>query len=140
MFDLNLTNVQLVRFASKGEIASAGTEHADNTSAAVCGNFVIIKSYNPVGIVELKAPADMEVCVAFPHMDTPTGKTAKARAVVPKMVPLEKLVHNVGKAAAMASGFATGNVDLIGESMSDAIVEPARAFLIPGYVRLKEAP
>jgi len=138
MFNLNLTNQQLVQFASKGEIASAGSEHADNASAAVCGNFVIIKSYNPVEIVELKAPLDMEVCVAFPHMDTPTGKTAKARAVIPKMVPLEKLVHNVGKAAAMASGFAIGDVDLIGKSMSDAIVEPARAFLIPGYMQVKE--
>jgi homoserine kinase len=138
MFNLNLTNEQLVRFASKGEIASAGSEHADNASAAVCGNFVIIRSYNPVEIVELKAPIDMEVCVAFPHMDTPTGKTAKARAVVPKMVPLENLVYNVGKAAAMASGFAMGDVDLIGKSMCDAIVEPARAFLIPGYMQVKE--
>jgi homoserine kinase len=138
MFDLNLTNEQLVRFASKGEIASAGSEHADNASAAVCGNFVIIRSYNPVEIVELKAPIDMEVCVAFPHMDIPTGKTAKARVVVPKMVPLENLVYNVGKAAAMASGFAIGDVDLIGKSMRDAIVEPARAFLIPGYMQVKE--
>jgi homoserine kinase len=138
MFDLNLTNEQLVRFASKGEIASAGSEHADNASAAVCGNFVIIRSYNPVEIVELKAPIDMEVCIAFPHMDVPTGKTAKARAVVPKMVPLENLIFNVGKAAAMASGFAIGDVDLIGKSMCDAIVEPARAFLIPGYMQVKE--
>ncbi len=138
MFELNLSNEQLVRYASKGEIASAGSEHADNTSAAVWGNFVIIKSYDPIEIVELKAPADMEVCVAFPHMDTPTGKTAKARAVIPKMVPLEKLVYNVGKAASMTAGFATSDVDLIGQSMCDAIVEPARAFLIPGYIQVKE--
>ena len=138
MFNLNLSNAQLVRYASKGEIASAGSEHADNASAAVCGNFVIIQSYNPIEIIELKAPPDMEICVAFPHMDTPTGKTAKARAVVPKMVPLEKLVYNVGKAASMAAGFATGDVDLIGKSMCDAIVEPARAFLIPGFIQVKE--
>jgi len=29
-------------------------------------------------------------------------------------------------------------VDLIGKSMLDAIVEPARAFLIPGYQQVKE--
>jgi len=138
MFNLGLSNEQLVRYASKGEVASAGSEHADNASAAVCGNFVIIKSYAPVEIVELKAPADMEVCVAFPHIDTPTGKTAKARAVVPKMVPLEKMIYNVGKAASMTAGFALGDVDLIGRSMCDAIVEPARAFLIPGYWQVKE--
>jgi homoserine kinase len=138
MFDLKLDNTQLIRLAAKGEVASAGSEHADNVSAAICGDFVIIKSYNPLEIVNLKSPPDMEVCVAFPHMVTPSNKTEKARSVVSKKVPIDKLVHNVGKAAAMATGFATGDVDLIGGSMSDAVAEPARAFLIPGYEQVKE--
>ena len=138
IFDLKLDNKELIRLAAKGEIASAGYEHADNVSAAICGDFVIIKSYNPLEIVNLKSPPNMEVCVAFPHMRTPAHKTRKARSVVSKLVPIEKVTQNIGKAAAMASGFATGDVDLIGESMSDAVVEPARAFLIPGYEQVKE--
>lgn len=138
MFNLKLDNKQLIRLAAKGEIASAGSEHADNVSAAICGDFVIIKSYNPLEIVNLKSPPDMEVCVAFPHIATPMRKTEKTRSVVPKLVPMEKLVHNVGKAAAMASGFAIGDVDLIGKSMLDVVVEPARAFLIPGYQQVRE--
>jgi homoserine kinase len=138
MFDLKLDNKQLIRLAAKGEVASAGSEHADNVSAAICGDFVIIKSYNPIEIVNLKSPLEMEVCVAFPHMATPSNKTKKGRSVVPKLVPIDKLVHNVGKAAAMASGFATGDVDLIGESMSDAVAEPTRTFLIPGYEQIEE--
>lgn len=139
LFNLKLSKDQLVRFAAKGEVASAGSAHADNVSAAIYGDFIIVKSYNPVEIACLKTPPDMEVCVAFPQMVTPKGKTVKARLVVPKMVQIEKVIHNVGKAAAMVSGFATGDVDLIGKSMSDAIVEPARAFLIPGYMQVKES-
>ncbi|MGP8123263.1 MAG: homoserine kinase [Xanthobacteraceae bacterium] len=138
MFDLKLSNEQLVQFAAKGEVASAGCEHADNVAAAVFGGFVIVKSYHPMEIVCLKAPSDMECCVAFPHIKTPVGKTEKARLVVPRMVPLEKLVYNVGQAASMASGFAAGDVELIGKSMHDLIIEPARAFLIPGYLKVKE--
>jgi len=138
MFNLKLSNEELVQFAAKGEVASAGCEHADNVAAAVCGDFVIVKSYNPVEIVCLKAPSDMECCVAFPHINTPTNKTEKARLVVPRTVPLEKLIYNVGQAAAMASGFATGNVELIGKSMHDSIIEPARTFLIPGYLRSRK--
>jgi len=138
MFDLNLRNEQLIQFAAKGEVASAGFEHADNVSAAVCGDFVIVKSYDPLEIVCLKAPLDMECCVAFPHIKTPAGKTQKARLVLPKAVALEKLIYNVGQAAAMASGFATGDIELIGKSMHDSIIEPARAFLIPGYIKVKE--
>jgi homoserine kinase len=48
------------------------------------------------------------------------------------------MVRNVGNAAAMVSGFASSDVDLIGRSMSDAVVEPARASMIPGYLRVKE--
>jgi homoserine kinase len=138
LFDLNLDNKQLIRLAAKGEVASAGFEHADNVSAAVCGDFVIIKSYNPLEIVNLKSPPNMEVCVAFPHMRTLSHKTKRARSIVSKLVPIEKVTHNVGRAAAMASGFATGDVDLIGSSMSDVIVEPARASLIPGYEQVKK--
>lgn len=127
MFNLGLDNVELIKYAAKGEVASAGSEHADNVSATICGDFVIIKSYDPLQIVNLECPKNMEICVALPKMVTPPKKTEKARSVIPKMIPLEKLVHNVGKAAAMASGFATGDVDLIGESMCDAVVEPARA-------------
>jgi homoserine kinase len=138
LFNLRLNNKEIVRLAAKGEIASAGYEHADNVSAAIYGGFVIVRSYNPLEIVNLKAPENMEVCVAYPHMATPAHKTEKARSVVPKQVPIDKVVHNIGSAAAIASGFASGDIDLIGESMSDAIVEPERANLIPGYQKVKD--
>jgi homoserine kinase len=138
MFNLELDSKQLIRLAAKGEVASAGFEHADNVSAAICGDFAIVRSYDPLEIVNLKSPPNMEVCVGFPHIATPMSKTEKARLLVSKQVPMEKLVQNVGWAAAMASGFAIGDVDLIGWSMQDAIVEPARAFLIPGYQQVKD--
>jgi len=139
LLNLKLSTDQLVRFAAKGEVASAGSAHADNVAAAIYGNFVIVKAYNPVEVIPLKAPADMEVCVAFPQIVTPKGKTVKARSVIPKMTQLEKVIYNTGKVAAMVSGFYTEDVDLIGQSMSDAIVEPARTFLIPGYAKVKES-
>ncbi len=138
LFNLRLDSRQLIQFAAKGEVASAGYGHADNVSAAICGDFVIVKSYDPLEIINLQAPKDMQVCVAYPHLETPANKTEKARSVVPNQLSIDKLVYNVGRAAAMASGFATGNVDLIGASMSDAVVEPSRAFLIPGYEKVRD--
>jgi homoserine kinase len=138
MFNLGLNNKQLISYAAKGEVASAGSEHADNVSAAICGNFVLIRSYHPLEIVNLECPKDLELAVAMPKIITPPNKTEKARSVIPKLVPLEKHVYNLGKAAAMITGFAIGDVNLIGESMIDEIVEPARASLIPGYAKVKE--
>jgi homoserine kinase len=138
MFKLQLDNKDLVRLAAKGEAASAGSEHADNVSAAIYGGFIIVRSYHPLEIVSLKAPEDLEVCVAYPHMPRDPHKTEKARSVVPKQVPIQKVVHNIGSAAALANGFARGDIDLIGVSMSDAVVEPERAALIPGYQKVKD--
>ncbi|MGB9853260.1 MAG: homoserine kinase [Candidatus Bathyarchaeales archaeon] len=138
MFDLKLSYEQLVRFSAKGEVASAGFEHADNVSAAIYGDFVIIKSYNPFEVIHLKTPPNLGVCVAVPKLPTLPKKTEKARAVLPQMVSMEQLTHNVGHAASMAVGFATGDVKLIGSAMSDAVVEPARAFMIPGYRTVKD--
>ncbi len=138
LFNLHLDKKELIRLAAKGEITSAGYEHADNVSAALCGDFVIVRSYKPLETISLKAPTDMEVCVSYPIMTTPVHKTKKARAIVPKQISINKLVRNVGSAAALASGFAKGDIDLIGASMSDAVVEPERAALIPGYQTVKE--
>jgi homoserine kinase len=138
LFDLGLNNKQLIEYAAKGEVASAGSEHADNVSAAICGNFVLIRSYHPLEIINLECPKNLEFAVAMPKIITPPNKTEKARAVIPKLVPLEKHVHNLGKAVAMAAGFAIGDVDIIGQSMVDEIVEPARASLVPGYSKVKE--
>jgi len=138
LFDLKLGEAQLIRLAAKGEIASAGFEHADNVSAAIYGGFTIVRSYNPLEVIHIECPPNLDICIAIPEGHILPKKTEKARSVIPKAVSMEKLVHNMGHAATMAAGFATGNVDLIGKSMSDAVVEPARSFLIPGYQKVKE--
>ncbi len=138
LFNLGLDRKQLIQLAAKGEIASAGFEHADNVSAAIFGDFIIIKSYSPLEVIRLVAPPNLALCIAIPELSTSTKKTEKARSVLPKAVSMKKLVRNVGNAASMAAGFATGDVDLIGKSMCDVIVEPARAFMIPGYQQVKK--
>ncbi len=138
MFNLGLSNNELIRFAAKGELASAGAEHADNVSAAICGDFIIVKSYKPLEIIKLKAPPELRISVAYPRISTPSNKTEKARSAVPRQISIEKLVHNVGMAASLASGFANRDVEMIGDSMKDAIVEPRRAFLVPNYEKVKQ--
>lgn len=139
LFKLKLDQKQLVSYSAKGEVASAGFEHADNVSAAIYGSFVIIKSYNPLDIIQLEAPANLRICIAIPKLPFQQKKTEKARALLPETVPMTHLKHNLGHAAALAVGFATGNIKLIGSSMSDVVAEPVRASMIPGYHVVKEA-
>ena len=57
--------------------------------------------------------------------------------LIPKKVNFSDCVSNVSYASMMVAGFSTGNKYLIGKSMNDTIVEPARSHTIPNYDELK---
>lgn len=133
---LNLSRSELIRFAAQGEVASAGMPHADNVSSALLGFFTIVKSYNPLEVIQLPPPKNTEFVIAIPEVII---NTALARSVLPKRVKLSDLVHNVGHATAFIAGIALNDVDLMGKGMADSIIEPARARLIPGLVDVKKS-
>jgi len=58
---LNLTNNELVRFASLGEAAVTGNPHADNVAASLLGGFTIVYDKIPVRTVSIKPPSNLSV-------------------------------------------------------------------------------
>lgn len=125
LFNLNLTKEEIIEYASHGEIVSAGFPHCDNVVACIFGGFTITISYNPLEVVSFEPPEDFGIVIALPDVDK--GSTEFARSVVPKLVPIKKLVYNIGHASLLSAGMALKNIDLIKRAMSDCIVEPARA-------------
>lgn len=137
LFGLNLDSNSLVECAAVGEMASAGTIHYDNVSASVLGGFVVVRT-KPLDVIGISPPADLRLCVAVPKLDVPPKKTAVSRAVVPKQIKLSDSVVNLSNAAAIVAGFVRKDSELIGRSIKDIIVEPARQHLIPGFVTVKK--
>jgi homoserine kinase len=137
ILSLGLTNNQLIYLASQGEIASSGSPHSDNVSAAILGGFTIIQSYKPLNVINIKPPENLEIAIIMPETITPHKKTEIARSVIPKMIGLEKVVHNVGNAATIVAGMSLGDVELIGKGMADDIVEPFRSSMVPGYSEIR---
>lgn len=136
LFDLRLSNDELVHVASLGEGAVAGTAHADNVAASLLGGFVIAYD-KPIKTISLKPPASLAVAVATPQLPVQSDKTRKARKVIPKKIMVSNAILNIGRAAAMAAAFAQGNIRTIGTAMEDEIAEPYRQHLIPGYRDVK---
>ncbi len=137
LFQLGLDDNALVECAGVGEKASAGAIHYDNVSASVLGGFVIVRT-NPLDVIKILPPKDLRLCVAIPKLDVPPKKTAVSRGVVPKNVRLEESITNLSNAAAIVAGFTRGDSKLIGRSIKDVIVEPARQHLIPGFSAVKK--
>jgi len=136
LFNLKLDNNTLVKFAGMGEKGSAGTIHYDNVAASLLGGFVVVKT-KPFDIIRLDAPKDLILCVGIPKIKVPAKKTKVSRSVIPKSVKLSELTANLSNAAGVVSGFLIKDTNLIGRSIQDVIVEPARKHLIPGFTKVK---
>jgi len=136
LLDLRLPNDELVRTASLGEKAVAGTAHADNVAASLLGGFAIV--YNdPIRSISLTPPAGLTIVVATPQLPVQSEKTRKARRMIPDKISLKSAVLNVGRASAMVAAVAQGDIRMIGTGMNDEIAEPHRQHLIPGYQDVK---
>ena len=125
LFALNLSLHDLAFYASKGEAVSAGTPHYDNVVAGLWGGFTITYSFNPLCVAQFTPPPQLGIVILLPNVSK--GSTMTARNVLPTHVLCEHAVFNVGKAAIMAAGMASQNLELIIAGMDDSIVEPARA-------------
>jgi homoserine kinase len=139
LYDLKIDKNRLVEYAAEGEIASAGTKHYDNVSASLLGGFVVCRiASDRLQFTRLGPPKDLVLVVAVPWLEVPKKKTEVARSVLPKMVPLKDVVHNISGAATIVAGFALKDVETITKGIDDAIIEPARKHLIPGYDSVKQ--
>ena len=137
LFGLKLDGNSLVEFAGSGEKASAGTVHYDNVAASVLGGFVIVKT-NPLDVIRIDPPTNLRMCIAVPTISVPKKKTKVSRGVIPKKIKLSDSILNLSNAAAIVAGFMKKDSEIIGNSIKDVIVEPARQHMIPGFAKVKE--
>ena len=129
------TKMQLVEFAMAGEVVACGARHSDNIAPAIFGGFTVVRAVEPVlDIIALPAPP-LWVAVVHPQIEV---KTSDSRKVLPAAVPLGLAVRQWANVAGLVAGFLTVDYDLIGRSLDDYIVEPARLPLIPGLAEARK--
>ncbi len=135
LFNGGLPKSKLIEAAAVAEGRVAGSIHYDNVTPAIAGGFTIVTSIEPFEYVALDLPK-MKIAVAKPAIEVPTRE---ARKILPKEVPLRDAVANVGRATAMVAALGRGDLKLLGRCMVDAIAEPVRAPLVPGFSEVRRA-
>ncbi|MFD0766388.1 homoserine kinase [Mucilaginibacter lutimaris] len=125
----------LLPFAMKGEEMACGHGHADNVAPALLGGFVLIRSYEPLDVVRLPHPKNLWCAVVFPDVDVPTRE---ARQIIRKNIQMKDAVTQWGNIAGLVSGLFMQDIDLIGRSMQDVLVEPVRSMLIPDFYEMRQ--
>ncbi|MFH6769377.1 homoserine kinase [Gaetbulibacter aquiaggeris] len=126
----------LTYFAMKGEAIASKCEHADNLAPAIFGGFVLVKSITPLEILQLPTPDDLYVTVIHPQIEI---KTAEARAILPKEIPLQKAITQWANLGSLVHALHSNDYDLISKSLHDEIIEPYRSQLIPHFSDVKKA-
>jgi homoserine kinase len=130
-----LDRVALIDLCLEAEEAVAG-RHADNIAPSLLGGIVLIRSMDPLDIVQLPVPAELHVVLARPDQRM---RTADARAVLPREISRALALHQAAQVAAMVAALARDDYELLARAVDDRIAEPARAGLLPGFAEAKAA-
>jgi homoserine kinase len=125
-----LNPIELLPFAAEGERIASGSIHYDNVAPSLTGNFVLIRGQNPLDVIELECPVPLFATVIHPHIQIQTGDT---RRLLKRDITLKNAVIQWGNVGGLVAGLLKGDYDLIAHSLHDAIIEPIRGVLIPGF-------
>ena len=126
----------LLECALVGERRGSGANHADNVAPSLVGGLVLVLPGQPSRLVELPTPAGLTVAVVHPAMEV---ETRRARTLLGDSIPLAAGIRQWGNTAGLVAGLFREDWELIARCLSDAVAEPLRAKLVPGFGVVKEA-
>jgi homoserine kinase len=130
-----LDRLELVRASLAAEEQVSGL-HADNIAPSLLGGIVLIRSLDPLDLVQLPVPDELMVVVARPDQRM---LTAEARSVLPSQISRAVALHQAAQVGAIIAALATSDYALLGRAIDDRIAEPVRAPLLPGFREAKQA-
>ena len=103
--------------------------HPDNAAPALSGGFVVSALINgSVRYRRFNVPPALKFVACVPDYEV---STEKARALLPKVVPLRDAAENLNRVALITSIFATGDYSLLRGLFDDKLHQPYRKKLIP---------
>jgi homoserine kinase len=132
----SLSNEELLKYALLGELVASGTAHADNVAPCLFGGLTLTVSLDPLRCISVPVPQQILCVLVHPHIRL---DTLRARSVLGREVLLRDYVKQSANLAGFIAGCYTEDLELIKSSFNDAIIEPQRAGMIPGFYEVKAA-
>ncbi len=136
LLDSPLSREELVPYAVEAERIACGAAHADNVAPAIVGGFVLIRSSDPLDIVSLPCPENLHCSVVHPHI---VLETRHSRDILKKSIPLRSAVTQWGNTAALVAALFMNDLQLLGRSLQDVVIEPERSQILPGFEKARSA-
>ncbi len=131
-----LSRAELLRYGMFGEQVASGSLHADNLAPCLLGGLVLARPSESPDVVSIPVPAALRCVLVHPRLRV---DTREARRVLPRTVGLRAMVEQSANLAGVIAGCYSGDLELIGRSLTDLVVEPHRAPLVRGFDAVKGA-
>lgn len=144
----------LLACAGEGEAMGAGAIHLDNVAPCLYGGICLVlppdagRSVRPEAsvrpgstrgaplVLQLPVPLELSVAVVHPEVEV---RTEDARRLLGDRISLAQGVSQWGNTAGFVEALHRGDFALLGRTVRDAVAEPVRAPLVPGFERVRDA-
>jgi len=136
LLDVPLQAEELLEYAIEGEKYASGGLHADNVAPSLLGGLILCPQILLPEVVRLPVPEGISAALIHPDLRV---NTAQARRRLAKSCPTQQWVDQQGLLAGFVAACAAGNIDLIGKTLRDVIIEPQRKVAVPCFDVVKAA-
>ncbi len=138
LFQLGLSDMDILRLAGIGEEYVSGSVHYDNVAASLFGGIVIL-DLSKDRAYRILPRSEIYISIIMPkNVLPPERKTEYTRSILPKNIDLHTHVLQSSLIAKIIYALLIDDIDMLGEAISmDYIVEPVRSKLIPFYIEMK---
>lgn len=133
LLDSPLSAAQLYPHAMTGEAVASGGRHGDNVGPMLIGGIVLATADH---LVRVTAPEAWHCVLVHPHA---TLETRRAREALKGAYALTEFIEQSANLAMTLCGLHAGDADLVRAGLSDVLIEPRRAALVPGFANVKQA-
>lgn len=130
------TKEELLPFAAIGEKVASFIPHYDNVAPSMLGGFTVVRSDDPLEILQVAIPENLYLALVRPNIMI---KTKEAKKMLGETMLISNAVHQFGNIAGLIIGMQRNDIPLIGRSVEDKLAEPVRSQLIPKYNLAKKA-
>ncbi len=133
LLDQPLSRQALYPFALDGEQVASDSRQGDNLGSMLLGGLVLATHEH---LERIPLPGAWHAAVVHPHI---TLETRRSREVLRGDWALADFVRQSGNLSLVLTGCFKNDAGLVRAGLSDVLVEPRRAALIPGFARVKQA-
>jgi homoserine kinase len=136
LLDQPLGQLELLPYALEGEKYASGGLHADNVAPSLLGGLILCPTVLLPEVVRLPVPDGVSAVLLHPELQV---NTAHARRGLAKGYSMEQWLQQQGYLAGFIAACMAGDVDLIGRTLRDVVIEPQRAQAVSCFEDVKAA-